>query len=465
MYTSGSTGTPKGVMVPHRAVVRLVKNTNYLHFGEDEVFLQFSPISFDASTLEIWGALLNGGCLAVAAPGSQSLEAIGAAIARHGVTTAWLTSGLFNLMIEQRPQDLRPLRQLLAGGDALSVVHVRKALENLPHCRLVNGYGPTEGTTFTCCHTIRHEDAQATAIPLGRPIANTQVYVLDENREPVAIREAGELCVGGDGLARGYLHQPELTAERFIANPFSNDPTSKLYRTGDRVRYRGDGTIEFLGRIDDQVKISGYRVEPGEIESVMRQHPEVKDAAVVARQNGAGAKKLLAYVVPRNGHYSAQQLQAYLEQKLPAYMLPSALVRMDALPLSPNGKLDRNALPELGEGSQPLQETARPGRSELEEQIAGVWQKVLGLKEVNLDDNFFDLGGDSLQLLEAHAQLQAGISPEIQVADLFEYSTIRALAHKLAGKAKKDFRAAQRRADQQQAAWARLKENRNQGAR
>jgi len=457
MYTSGSTGRPKGVMVPHRAVVRLVKNTNYLEFGEDDVFLQFSPVSFDASTLEIWGPLLNGGCIAVASPCTHSLEEIGAEIRKHGVTTAWLTAGLLHLMVEQRLDDLKPLRQLLAGGDTLSVPHVKQALKGPLHCRLVNGYGPTEGTTFTCCHTITEKDAEGTSIPIGRPIANTQVYLLDANCEPVAVGKEGELYAGGDGVARGYLNQPELTAERFVRNPFSDDPNARLYKTGDLARYREDGVIEFLGRIDNQVKISGYRIELGEIEAALIGHPHVKNAVVIARQDGPGQKKLLAYVVPTNGTYSAAELRAYLEQKLPGYMLPSALMSLDVLPLSPNGKVDRGALPwpDL-EQAMPTKD-ASGTKTDLEQKIAAVWSKVLGLPEVGLEVNFFDIGGDSLSLLEVHAELQKAVDPQIQVVDLFDYTTVRGLAQRLAGGTERNLQAAQDRAQQQRAAWERQK--------
>lgn len=457
MYTSGSTGRPKGVMVPHRAVVRLVKNTNFLEFRENDVFLQFSPISFDASTLEIWGPLLNGGCVAVASPCTHSLEEIGGEIRKHGVTTAWLTAGLFNLMVEQRLDDLKPLRQLLAGGDTLSVPHVKQALEGLPHCRLVNGYGPTEGTTFTCCHTMTVEDIQGTSIPIGRPIANTQVYLLDANYDPVAAGEEGELYAGGDGVARGYLNQPELTAERFIRNPFSDDPNARLYKTGDLARYRADGVIEFLGRIDHQVKISGYRIELGEIEAALIGHPDVKNAVVIARQDGPGQKKLLAYVVPKNGTYSAAELRSYLEQKLPPYMLPSALMSLEVLPLSPNGKVDRGALPSPGTEQATITGKASDTKTELEQKIAAVWGKVLGLQEVGLEVNFFDIGGDSLALLEVHAELQKAVDPQIQVVDLFDYTTVRGLAQKLIGGAQRNLQAAQDRAQQQRAAWERQK--------
>ena len=231
-------------MVPHRAVVRLVKNTDYIEFTEHDVFLQFSPVSFDASTFEIWGPLLNGGSVAVASPRTHALDEIGATIRKHGVTTAWLTAGLFNLMIEQRAGDLKPLRQLLAGGDTLSVPHVKQALKNLPNCRLVNGYGPTEGTTLPCCVRSRSRMPRARRFQSGVPLPIRKMYVL---RAWTAVQwrlaKKGELYVGGDGVARGYLNQPELTAERFVQNPFCDDPSAKLYRTGDLACYRADGII------------------------------------------------------------------------------------------------------------------------------------------------------------------------------------------------------------------------------
>jgi amino acid adenylation domain-containing protein len=466
MYTSGSTGRPKGVMVSHRAVVRLVKNTDYVSLTDQEVFLQFSPISFDASTLEIWGPLLNGGCLAIMPPDVQSLAELGAAIRKHGVTSLWLTAGLFNVMVEQRLEDLRPLRQLLVGGDALSPLHVRKAIETLTACRLINGYGPTEGTTFTCCHTISREDAQGSSIPIGRPIANTQVYVLDSDDEIVPVGEAGELCIAGDGLARGYLNQPELTAEKFVPHPLRNELSSdgssaRIYRTGDLARYRPDGTIEFLGRVDNQVKISGYRIELAEIETVLMQHPSVQSAAVIARQDVPGEKKLVAYLVHRGVGLSTNELRAFLARKLPPYMLPSAFVSLEALPLSPNGKLDRSALPapqaaDAGNLAGPVSP-----QTEMELKIADVWRRVLGLKEVSVKDNFFDVGGDSLQLLEAHAELQKVISSDLSLTDLFEYSTVTALAQHLAvGEKSSPILEAQERARQQQKVWAQHRESR-----
>jgi amino acid adenylation domain-containing protein len=466
MYTSGSTGRPKGVMVSHRAVVRLVKNTNYVNLTDQEVFLQFSPVSFDASTLEIWGPLLNGGCLAIMPPDVQSLAELGAAIRKHGVTSLWLTAGLFNVMVEQRLEDLRPLRQLLVGGDALSPLHIRKAIDALPGCRLINGYGPTEGTTFTCCHTISREDAQGNSIPIGKPIANTQVYLLDSDNESVLVGEAGELCVAGDGLARGYLNQPELTAEKFFSHPFSNElsdnkSSARIYRTGDLARYRPDGTIEFLGRVDNQVKISGYRIELGEIEAALMQHPDVQSAAVIARQDVPGEKKLVAYVVPRERGCPTTELRGFLAGKLPAYMLPSGFVLLDTLPLSPNGKLDRAALPAPEAGDARNSAAPVSPQTEMELKIADVWRRLLGLKQVSVKDNFFDVGGDSLQLLEAHAELQKVITSDLSLTDLFEYSTISALAQHLTVCEKSSpILEAQERARQQQKVWAQHRESR-----
>jgi amino acid adenylation domain-containing protein len=302
-YTSGSTGRPKGVCVLHRGVVRLVKNSDFARLSHEDVFLQFAPIAFDASTFEVWGALLNGGRLVVYPPGPTSLADLGAFIERRGITTLWLTAGLFHQMVEEEIDQLQNVRQLLAGGDVLSVPHVVRALEQLPRTQLINGYGPTENTTFTCCHRITAPPLAGRSVPIGRPVANTQVYILDRELQPVPMGVAGELFTGGDGLARGYLNRPELTQEKFIAHPFSAEPGARLYRTGDLARWLPDGSVEFLGRIDRQVKIRGFRVEPAEIEAVLATHPAVKQCAVIVREDTSGAKCLAAYVV-------AQQIPA-----------------------------------------------------------------------------------------------------------------------------------------------------------
>ncbi|NEO38504.1 MAG: amino acid adenylation domain-containing protein [Moorea sp. SIOASIH] len=299
MYTSGSTGLPKGVNIRHQGVVRLVKNTNYINLTEEDIFLQLAPISFDAATFEIWGSLLNGGTLVVMPPHQPSLGEIGAAIRKHKVTTLWLTAGLFQLMVEEQLENLKSLKQLLAGGDVLSVTHVQKVVEQLPECQLINGYGPTENTTFTCCFPVKADSNLEKSVPIGKPISNTQVYILDSQLQPVPIGVPGELYIGGDGLAIGYHNRPELTASKFIPNRFEDSKaTKKLYKTGDLARYLPDGNIEFIGRIDHQVKVRGYRIETGEIEAVLNSYSQVKETVVVAREDNPGDKHLVAYIVP-----------------------------------------------------------------------------------------------------------------------------------------------------------------------
>ncbi|HEY6119655.1 MAG TPA: amino acid adenylation domain-containing protein, partial [Pyrinomonadaceae bacterium] len=297
MYTSGSTGTPKGVSIPHRGVVRLVKETNYAHFGREQMFLQFAPLSFDASTFEIWGSLLNGARLALMPPGVASLADLGRAVERYGVTTLWLTAGLFHQMADGELEKFRGLKQLLAGGDVLSPVHVEHITRELSNCQLINGYGPTENTTFTCCYRVKVDENFDGSVPIGFPISNTEVFILDETMQPVVDGAQGELYIGGAGLARGYLNDVALTAERFVPHPFSADHGARLYRTGDSVRQLVDGRIEFLGRFDQQVKIRGYRIELGEVEASLTQHPSVREGAVIARDDMRGGKRLVAYVV------------------------------------------------------------------------------------------------------------------------------------------------------------------------
>jgi aspartate racemase len=459
MYTSGSTGRPKGVMVENRSIVRLVFNTNFCQFGPDEVFLQLAPLSFDASTLEIWGALLHGAKLVIMPPQPPSLQEIGDHIREHQVSTMWLTAGLFHLFVDQRLEDLRPIRQLLAGGDSLSATHVRKVLERIHHLTLINGYGPTENTTFTCCHPMRHGDTVANSVSIGRPISNTFVYLLNDDLQPVAAGEIGELCAGGDGVARGYLNSPKLTAEKFVSDPFSSDPEARLYRTGDLARWNADGTLEFLGRRDTQVKILGHRVELGEIETILGQVSGVQQACVTvqtAQAEAAGNKRLIAYYLTSgDSSLSPSEIKSFLSAKLPAYMLPSSYVAMSAFPLTPNGKIDRAALPAPAD----MQESSaqHTNGSELEEKIATLWKEVLGAASVGLDENFFDLGGDSLLIVAVHAQLQKMLQREIQVTDLFEYVTVRSLACHLGEVAPKTpaFAAAQEQARKQREALSR----------
>jgi aspartate racemase len=465
MYTSGSTGQPKGVMVENRAVVRLVRNTNFCKFGPEEVFLQFAPVSFDASTLEIWGPLLNGGKLVVMPPQTASLEDLGRAIREHGITTLWLTSGLFNLMVEQRLEDLRPIRQLLAGGDVLSSRHVRRVLENLSDCTVINGYGPTENTTFTCCHVMRRGDPVPESVPIGRPVSNTRVYILDESLRPVGGDTTGELYAAGDGVARGYLKGPAKTAEKFVRDPFSEEPGARMYRTGDLARWRDDGVVEFMGRIDNQVKIHGYRIEPGEIEIALRTHKFVNQACVAPHTADDGSKRLVCYFTTADDReLSGKELKQFLSGKVPAHMVPALFVRMERLPLSPNGKVDRTALPPPVWGGD--ESKGEGTATQFEVQIADVWKRVLRVERAGLDDNFFDLGGDSLLLLAVHANLQKGLQLEIPITDLFEFATIRTLAAHLskAGLAAPLLSDVQQQAQKQRDAFARERQRHSGGA-
>ncbi|RKH36324.1 non-ribosomal peptide synthetase, partial [Corallococcus llansteffanensis] len=399
IYTSGSTGRPKGVSVPHQAVIRLVMHSNFFALRADDVVLHLAPIAFDASTFEVWAPLLNGARLALFPSSPPSAESLAHAVSLFRVSTLWLTAGLFHQLVDSLDDSLlpllQPLRTLLAGGDVLSPSHVRAWLTRLPHCTLVNGYGPTENTTFTCCAPLSDASQVGTSVPLGRPISNTSVFVLDRFGQPSPIGIPGELFTGGDGLARGYLGQPALTAERFVPHPFSTSPGARLYRTGDLARWRADGQLEFLGRTDFQVKLRGFRLELGEIEAALARQPGVREVAVLVREDVPGDKRLVAYLVLAPDSPSVSELRRALQQQLPGYMVPAHLLPLDALPLTPNGKLDRRALP--APDARPSLDTGFVApQSALEQQLASAWQSVLRLDKVGVHDNFFDLGGNSL---------------------------------------------------------------------
>jgi amino acid adenylation domain-containing protein/non-ribosomal peptide synthase protein (TIGR01720 family) len=425
MYTSGSTGTPKGVLVLHRGVVRLVKNTGYTRFAADEVFLQLAPIAFDAATFEIWGPLLNGGKLVIFPGELEALDELGAIVDRFGVTTLWLTTGLFNAVIDAELDGLRKVRRILTGGEAVSIPHMRKAFETLPGVILVNGYGPTEGTTFTTCHTVTVADTMGT-IPIGRPIANTTIYVLDAHGQLAPIGAFGELYVGGDGLARGYLERPELTAERFVPDPFSGH--GSLYRTGDIVRFLADGSLAFIGRRDFQVKIRGFRIELGEIDAVLAQHPAVSAVAVLAREDVPGDKRLVAYLAVGDGTApSAADFKAFLKDRLPDYLVPSAYVTMAALPFNENGKVDRKALPAPDVSSIEARAHVAP-RGPIEQGIAAIFAETLRRDEVSAHDGFFELGGHSLLATQAIGRVRAAFGVDLPLRALFDATTPAELA-------------------------------------
>ncbi|GBO51723.1 long-chain-fatty-acid--CoA ligase [Pseudanabaena sp. lw0831] len=431
IYTSGSTGIPKGVSVVHRGVVRLVKNSNYADFSASQVFLQLAPLAFDASTFEVWGALLNGARLVLFPSDKPSLDELGQIIDRYNVTIIWLTAGLFHLMVDEQLESLRPLQQLLAGGDVLSVNHVQRFREALPNCRLINGYGPTESTTFTCCYTIEDAKNIGSSVPIGRPIANTQVYILNPQLQPMPIGAIGEIYIGGDGLASGYFNRPELTTERFVSNPFSSQSGAKLYKTGDLARYFPDGNIEFLGRIDNQVKIRGFRIELGEVEAVLSQYPTIQKSVVIVREDIPADKRIVAYFVPISGQEPTNtELRSFFKQKLPDYMIPNAFVSLESLPLSPNGKIARKELP-APDGTLSLQESYVPPRNQTEQQIADVWAQVLSLERVGIHDNFFELGGHSLLATQIIARLRKVFTVELTLRTFFEAPTIGDLGERI----------------------------------
>ncbi|HMB53140.1 MAG TPA: amino acid adenylation domain-containing protein, partial [Thermoanaerobaculia bacterium] len=428
IYTSGSTGRPKGVAVDHRAVARLLFDSGFADLGPEQTWMLFAPISFDVSTLELWAPLVGGGRLAVLPPGRLSVRQIGESIRRLGVTSAWFTAGLFHQVVEVDVSALAPLEQLLAGGDVLSPTAVGRVLAELPGTAMINGYGPTENTTFTACHRAGPSDGDG-SVPIGRPIGNSTVHLLDGRLEPVPAGVAGELYTGGCGVARGYLGRPALTAAVFVPDPHG-EPGSRRYRTGDLARWRADGTLEFLGRADQQVKIRGFRVEPGEVETVLRRAPMLTGAAVAVHGRGAADKRLVGYCVAAEGEEeSAGAVRAWLAERLPDFLLPAQLVFLDALPLNANGKVDRRALPEPEAGDREGEH--EPPVGEAEESLAALWVEVLALGDeepVGRGDSFFRLGGHSLRATMLVARLERRLGVDVPVRLVFEHPHLADMA-------------------------------------
>ena len=429
MYTSGSSGVPKGVEVDHSAILRLVVDADYVEFALGRAVLHAAPLAFDASTFEIWGPLLNGGCCVIHDEAVPTGAGLARMVARHGVHTAWLTAALFNAVVDDDPMHLRGLVHLIVGGEALSVSHVRRALAALPKLALSNGYGPTECTTFAATHRIPRELPEDTrSIPLGRPIQGTVLRILSPTMALLPAGLAGQLCIGGPGLARGYLGQPRLTAERFVADPFGATG-DRLYLTGDLARWLPDGTVEFLGRRDGQVKIRGHRIETAEIEEVLRADPGIRSCAVVARPDErAGTLRLVAYLVARARPVGWDMLRRHLATRLPAAMIPGAQVWLDELPLSANGKLDRAALPlpptERPETTQPMEDAVGAE----EEQVCDAFARALHFDRIGRRDNFFDMGGDSLKVLQVLADLEHRTGWRLSPTLFFRQPTPMAIA-------------------------------------
>ena len=427
MHTSGSTGAPKGVAVPQRAVQRLVVDPNFVAIAPRDRVLHYAPLSFDASVLEIWLPLLNGAQLRIAPAGALSLAELGAAVHLSGVTLAWFTAGLFHQLIDHQIADLAGLRQVLAGGDALSVAHVRRLAAAQPGLRIINGYGPTENTVFTTCHTVVAAETLAASVPIGRPVNGTSVYILDRRGEPVPVGVPGELVTGGAGLARGYFRQPGATAERFVTEAVTRMDGARVYRTGDRARWLPDGTIEFLGRLDQQVKLRGFRIELGEIEAALREQHTVRDAVAHVRGGGADKQLVAYFTTDAEEAPTTAELREFLGGRLPAYMVPALFVCLAELPLGRNGKVNRRALPdpESVAGAR----AGGPGpRTPLEARLARIWQEVLGVEQVGMKDLFFELGGHSLLATRLLAEVEARLGVRVSLNALFEHGTIEAMA-------------------------------------
>ncbi|MEH2375500.1 amino acid adenylation domain-containing protein [Nostoc sp.] len=444
MYTSGSTGQPKGVSIVHQSVVRLVKQTNYVNISAEDVIAQASNHAFDAATFEIWGALLNGARLVgVSKELSLSPKNFAAFIKAQTISILFLTTALFNQIAQEVPSAFNSLRHLLFGGEAVDPKWVKEVLNNGAPQRLLHVYGPTENTTFTSWYLVEEVSQGATTIPIGRPIANTQIYLLDSQLQPVPIGVPGELHIGGAGLARDYFHRPETTAEKFIEIELF-DKVERLYKTGDLVRYLPDGNIEYLGRIDNQVKIRGFRIELGEIEAILSQHENVQTCCVIVHEDATGdtcterlvpsgaevsrSKRLFAYVVPQTEVTSIKdELRQFLADKLPHYMMPSAFVILESLPLTPNGKVDRRALPIPDLYSEIADKYVAP-RTPIEEKLAQIWAQVLKVEQVGIYNNFFELGGHSLLATQIISRLPEAFGSSLSLRSLFESPTVAQLS-------------------------------------
>lgn len=425
MYTSGSSGEPKGVGISHRNIVRLTVGADYVPFGPERRTLLHSPFSFDASTFELWGALLHGGTCVIAPAGRTDIAMLADCITTHGVDTLWLTASLFNLVVDERLEMLAGVRWLLTGGEALSVDHVRRALRLAGQRQLINGYGPTETTTFATCHLIPMTlPERCRSIPIGRPLSNVRCHVIDGFGQLCPPGISGELYIGGDGVSNGYLNRPELDAERFVILPAV--PEERLYRSGDRVRWQHDGTLEFLGRLDTQIKLRGFRIEPGEIEAALLSSPDLHQAVVMVREDQPGRRQLVGYVTGRNVDVAAEKSR--LTGFLPAYMVPDALVVLPVLPLTANGKVDRKSLPAPVVDAS---ETMIAPRNPSEAIVAEIWSELLGGRSIGVHDNFFALGGHSLLASRAVLRISRQFGIDVPLSALFNAPTVASLAERI----------------------------------
>jgi amino acid adenylation domain-containing protein len=435
-FTSGTTGRPRGVLVPHRAISRLVVDPDWLDPEPGDVFLQAAPFAFDASTLELWAPLVHGARLAVLPPGPADIEVLAATLAAEQVSVLWLTAGLFHQLVGVRPQALAGVRRLIAGGDVISPAHLDRLLSAHPGLRFTNGYGPTENTTFTACWTANGPTG-GRPVPIGRPIAGTTVAVLDPELRPVPVGVRGELWTGGEGVALGYLGDAAATAERFVPDPFAERPARRMYRTGDVASWAEDGTLLFHGRSDHQVKVRGFRVEPGAVEAELLAHPQVRLAAVVAQPDPSGGARLVAYVESPGTVVDARadlaaRLRAHLAAALPAYSLPAAVLVRDALPLTASGKVDRRSLPASSAVPRSVWNDYVAARDGLEQRLTELWGEALNVEPVGVEDDFFELGGHSLLAAELLSRMQREFRLKLPARTLYLRPTIGELAAQIA---------------------------------
>ncbi|HEV3050920.1 MAG TPA: amino acid adenylation domain-containing protein, partial [Longimicrobium sp.] len=429
-YTSGSTGRPKGVMMAHREVVQYAACLpQTMPIGPGDRVAQASNASFDAAVFEIWGALLNGATLVgIDRDVLFSAPLLGQALREQGITHLYQTAALFNQHVREQVDVYASLRQLVFGAEAVGTEGVRAMLRSGKPARVLHEYGPTEATVWCTLDVVEEVEEGAATVPIGRPIPNARAYVLDPAGEPLPVGVPGELCIGGDGVVRGDLGRPGLTAERFVPDPFATEPGGRMYRTGDRARWKADGKLEFMGRLDDQVKIRGFRIEPGEVEAAMAAYPGVREARVMMREDQPGDKRLVAYVV---GDVEVDEFREHLRQSLPEYMVPAAFVPVERIPLTPNGKLDRRALPAPGSDAYASREYEPPA-NETEQALAEIWAEVLRVDRVGRRDNFFKLGGHSLLAIQLIGRMRrAGLHTDVRA--LFTTPVLAELALALGG--------------------------------
>ncbi|WP_143317979.1 non-ribosomal peptide synthetase [Clostridium sp. HBUAS56017] len=427
MYTSGSTGKPKGVCIKQRNVIRLVKNTNFIEFEEDDKILQTGSIAFDASTFEVWGALLNGKQLFIESKDIiLNPELLESYLRKNKITICWFTAPLFNQLCKENINLFRPLRCLLTGGDVVSPIVVSKLKEVNKELIIIDGYGPTENTTFSTTYTVSSSWDKNTQLPIGKPVANSTAYIVDKNNNLLPIGVPGELCVGGDGVAKGYFNKEELTKEKFIENLYIKGEI--IYKTGDLAKWMPDGNIVFMGRIDSQVKIRGFRIELQEIETQLLKYSRLKEAIVIDRKDKIGNKYLCAYVVSEE-RVSLKEIKDFLKKELPNYMIPSYIVQVENIPLNYNGKLDKKALPSP-DLSQSNVEFVKP-RNEIEQKLMSIWCKIFNINEISIKDNFFELGGNSLTAVNLVSKIHKEFKCPILVTDVFNKPSIEELAEYL----------------------------------